>query len=123
MLAGWLFITRDQGAAEKVADFADELKKLFVQAYPSEAMTSAILLQCFLTRLRKPISRQLILRGKPESLENAVRDACKVEYALEFGVSTQKPQDISTQEINAVTVRLPESSSRKDEDADLLWKS
>jgi len=121
MLAGWLFITRDQGAAEKVADFADELKKLFVQAYPSEAMTSAILLQCFLTRLRKPISRQLILRGKPESLENAVRDARKVEYALEFGARSHRI--FPTQEINAVTVRPPKSSSRKDEDADLLWKS
>ena len=55
--AGRLFITRDQGAQERVTDFADALKKLFVQAYPNEAMTSAILLQRFLTGLRTPISR------------------------------------------------------------------
>ena len=75
----------------KVVDFADELKKLFVQAYPNEPTTSTILLQCFLTGLRTPISRQLFLRGKPELLENTMKDVHEVEYALEFGTSGQKP--------------------------------
>ena len=52
---------------------------------------SAILLQGFLTGLRTPISRQLLLRGKPKSLENAMKDAHEVEYALESGTSGQKP--------------------------------
>jgi len=115
--AGRLFITRDQGAQEKVTDFADELKKLFVQAYPDEATTSAILLQRFLTGLRTPISRQLLLRGKPETLVNAVKDAREVEYALEFGTSGQKPD---TQAINTVTVKSLESASKKDENNEAL---
>ena len=46
-----------------------------------------------------------------------MRDAHEVEYALEFGTNTQKPD---TQEINAVTVKPPESAGRKDESTELL---
>ena len=56
LLAGCLFITRDQGPLEKVINFAKEPKKLFAQAYPSEATSSAILLQRFLTGLQSYIS-------------------------------------------------------------------
>ena len=60
LLTGRLFITRDQGLTKKVAEFAEELKKLFIQAYPTEALMSAILLQHFITGLRAPISCQLL---------------------------------------------------------------
>jgi len=81
--AGRLSITRDQGVQEKVTDFIEELKKLFIQVYPNEATTSAILLHHFLTGLRMPISQQLLLHGKPESLANSVKDRVR------FGVLSQ----------------------------------
>jgi len=102
------FITKDQGVQGKVVDFANKLKKLFVQAYPNKSTMSAILPQRFLTGLCTPISRQLLLRGKPELLENTMKDAHEVEYALELGTSGQKPDTM-----NAVTVKPPESTSIK----------
>ena len=59
------FMTRNQGSAEEVSDYVEELKKLFMEAYPKEASTSAILLQRFITGLRTSISCQLLLHGKP----------------------------------------------------------
>ena len=105
-VGGTSFITRDQGVQGIVADFADELKKLFVQAYPNEPTMSAILLQSFLSGLRTPIRRQLLLRGKPELLENTMKDAHEVEYALEFKTGGQKPDTI-----NAVAVKQKDKSN------------
>ena len=123
LLAGRLFITRDQGPSENVAEFAEELKKLFVQAYPAEALTSAILLQRFITGLRAPISRQLLLRGKPESLKNAVKDACEIEYAMNFEVEGRKQEDVNVvhqkpKEMQPVATHLQDVESIKQD----LWQ-
>ena len=77
-------MTRRQCPSESVNDFAMDLKRLFVESYPNEEITSAILLQWFLTRLLPAIAHQLLLKGKPTSLERAVADARDIEFALAF---------------------------------------
>ena len=76
LAAAKMFVERSQGAREKTADFAAELKKLFKQAYPCESATSTVLLQRFVTG----ISRQLLLQGRPEDLEGAVKAALAIKY-------------------------------------------
>ena len=70
-------------------------KKLFKEAYGAEEDTSAVLLQRFLTGLLPPIRRQLLLKGKPETLVQAIKDAEGVEYALNFAIESESPQDIN----------------------------
>lgn len=61
-------------------------------------MTSGVLLQQFLRGLRAPVSKQVLLGGKPESLEDAIEEATRVKYALNF-----ESQSGSTHgEVNAV---------------------
>lgn len=90
-----IFMTRTQYPEEKVSDFAVELKRLFKEAYASDDYTSAILLQRFLTGLHPPIRRQLLLRGKPETLQQAITDAINVEYALNFDSGLEETQDVN----------------------------
>ena len=94
LAAAKLFVSRDQGANERVEDFAAALKKLFKQAYPSEDVKSSVLLQRFLTGLRAPISRQLLLRKKPTELAEAIENATEIEYALSFN-GTQEPKEVN----------------------------
>ena len=56
-------MSRCQKPGERVADFATDLKKLFVESYPGEEVTSTVLLQRFVTGLLPAISRQLLLRA------------------------------------------------------------
>ena len=77
-------MSRHQSAGETVRDYAADIKKLFKEAYPEEAQASPILLQRFLTGLAPPICRQLLLRGTPTTLEQAITDATSVEYVLKF---------------------------------------
>ena len=58
-------------------------------------MTSAVLLQRFLTGLRPQIGRQLLLRNRPATFADALKDAVEIEYALEF--------DDSGEGIHAIT--------------------
>ena len=73
-----MFMSHSQWPEEKVADLMVELKKLFKEAYPAEEMMSGILLQRFLTGLLPPIRRQLLLHGKPDTLQQAIQDATNV---------------------------------------------
>ena len=84
LVASKNFNERSQSVDERVADYASSLKKLFKVAYPEEAMTSAVLLQRFLTGLLPEISRQLLLRKKPSNFVSALADATEIEYALKF---------------------------------------
>ena len=84
LMAGRAFGARHQGPQERAADFATALRKLFIQAYPEEKVTSSVLLQQFLTGLRASVSKQVLLRGQPENLEEAISEATQVEYALNF---------------------------------------
>ena len=88
------FNRRNQGPDERSSDFAMALGKLFKVAYPSEASTSPVLLQRFVTGLRPPISRQLLLRKRPTDLSDAIRDATDIEQALEFQL--QEDHDMIT---------------------------
>ena len=84
LVASRTFVTREQSQSESVEDFSTALKHFFKQTYPTEALTSSILLQRFLTGLRPPIGQQLLLRKKPEDLAEAITIAAEVEYALNF---------------------------------------
>ena len=96
LVAARTFVSRDQGPDERVEDFANDLKRLFKQAYPSEDSKSSVLLQRFLTGLRASISQQLLLRKKPEDLAEAIEGAIEVEYALAFdGGRSQNPKDVN----------------------------
>ena len=90
--AGKLFMTRSQLERERVTEFAMQLKKLFKQAYPEENSTSGILLQRFVMGLKTPVSRQLLLRGKPDTFENAIEAAREIELVLEF---ESKPMELN----------------------------
>ncbi len=56
-------VERTQHSQEKATDFATKLKKLFKQAHPKERLTSAVLLQRFVTGLRPTFGLQLLLQG------------------------------------------------------------
>ena len=57
----------------RVEDFANCLQKLFQEAYKKEEITSDVLLQQFIMGLLAPISCQLLVEGKPQSWEEALR--------------------------------------------------
>ena len=69
---------RSQHLGERILDYVADLKKLFKEACSTEDFTSIILLQRFLTGLLPPIRRQLLLQGKPNTLDEAVRDATNI---------------------------------------------
>ena len=99
------FTARSQAPQKRVSAFATELKKLFKQAYPSEATSSSVLLQRYLTGLRPAISRQILLKGKPTSLEQAMKEAAEVEYALDFYKTKELQYEVNAvQEDTAATV-------------------
>ena len=75
--------------------FARDLKLLFSQAYTAEDPTSGILLQQFLTGLEPSVSCQLLLRGKPVFLEEAIKDTGEIEYALSFESHTAPPKEVN----------------------------
>ena len=90
-----LFMSRSQHPGERILDFVADLKKLFKEAYSTEDLTSTILLQRFLTGLLPPIRRQLLLRGTPNTLVQAVKDAADIEYALNFAGEVDNTQDVN----------------------------
>ena len=74
-----------QGPDEKVADYASQLKKLFQQGHPDEDLIHRRCYSRFITGLRAPISQQLLLKNsKPGSLDQALKLAGEVEFALNF---------------------------------------
>ena len=95
LTAGKMFISRCQRPGEKAEDFADELRKLFGRAYPEEDITSDVLLQRFLTGLLAPVSRQVLLRGKPTTFAQAIKNATEIEYALNFENQSEPERDIN----------------------------
>jgi hypothetical protein len=85
LIAGKDFMTCAQLPNENVEDFSLRLRKLFKSAYETQDATSEVLLQRFLTGLLPHISRQVLTLGKPATLNEAVKSAVQVEYALRFG--------------------------------------
>ena len=107
LTTGQAFMTRRQCAGETVRDYAADINKLFKESYPEEAQSSPILLQRYLTSLATPICRQLLLKGKPTTIEQAITDATGIEYALNF-----EPVSEQSSEINAIhkSSPLPDNS-------------
>ena len=89
LVAAKKFMNRNQGAPESVADYLADLKKLFKRAHPTESLESTVLLQKFLTGLHAPICQQLLLKGRPNTLEGAAKSAREIENALEFDSQNQ----------------------------------
>ena len=55
------------------------------EAYPEETVsTSGVLRQRFLTGLRSDITKHILLKGNPTTLDEAVKDAGSIERALAF---------------------------------------
>eukprot|EP00731_Ephydatia_muelleri_P029836 Em0021g359a len=85
LLRGKLLDKQVQGSQERVGDYGMALKKAFKEAFPDELVTSAVLLQRFLTGLRPAITQQILLQKQPRDLDEAIKAATAVEYALSFG--------------------------------------
>ena len=113
LTAGRAFGTRRRGPQERAADFATALLKLFFQAYPEENVTSSILLQQFLTGLHAPVSKQVLLRGQPGNLEEAISEATRAEYALNFDAQT-RPMSSA---VNVVHIQEPCQAPNKKRDS------
>ena len=82
-------MVRSQLQGEIVKRFAEELLRLFSQAYPTEASMLDILLQRLLTGILASIGRQLLLCGKPTRLKE-IKDATGIKYALSFKSSHEQ---------------------------------
>ena len=100
---------------KRILDYVTDLKKLFTEAYATENLSSAILIQHFLTGLLPPIRRQLLLWRIPEPLTQAIKDAVNTECALNFDGEADNSQEVnfihhkwSTQE-SSVHNKLQES--------------
>lgn len=89
LVAAKKFMARNQGNSESVADYLAELKRSFKRAHPRESLDSTVLLQKFLTGLRSPICQQLLLKGRPDTLQAAAKSAQEIEYALDFDSQNQ----------------------------------
>eukprot|EP00731_Ephydatia_muelleri_P024284 Em0016g555a len=90
------FSSREQGEKESVRDYAPQLRKAFAEAYPKEDTVSAVLLQKFTTGLRASITRQMLLKGRPSTMEQAIEEAVVIEEALKFG------GEVSEVNVNAI---------------------
>ena len=65
---------------EIVTEFSMNLKKLFKQTYPEESSASGVLFQRFLMALHEDtISRQLLLQGKLDTIEEATVAAREIK--------------------------------------------
>ena len=107
------FTEKKQDSKESVRDFEVELRKLFAEAYPDdEADRSSVLLGRFVTGLLPDITKQILLRGVPTKMEDAVRSAIEIERALGFQTAPE------TQPIQAL--RVEETTGfRRQRNADL----
>ena len=94
LLASRMFGERTQGPKETVSDYVSDLKKLFKLAHPTEAEDSVVLLHKFITGLQRGISQQLLMKGLPASLADALKTALEVEYAFTFGAQQLQIQVI-----------------------------
>ena len=94
------FTEKKQDAKESVRYFEADLRKLFTEAYPGEdANESSVLLGRFVTGLLPEITRQMLLRGSPTTMEGAVKSAIEIERALGFQtVETQQVQALRAEE-------------------------
>eukprot|EP00731_Ephydatia_muelleri_P028340 Em0019g1213a len=107
------FTEKKQDSKESVRDFEVELRKLFAEAYPDDdADRSSVLLGRFVTGLLPDITKQILLRGVPTKMEDAVRSAIEIERALGFQTAPE------TQPVQAL--RVEETTGfRRQRNADL----
>lgn len=80
------FMACSQRHGERVEDFASRLKKLCRQAFAEGDANSGVVLQRLITGLLPSVGRQVLIKGKPDSLERAIEVASRIKYALQFQV-------------------------------------
>ena len=121
LTAGKIFISRCQHANEKAEDFANDLRKLFKQAYPDEDVTSGILFQHLLTGLHVPESLQIQLHGQPTTFEPAIKEAMEIEYALNFETKAE-PVKVINAVSNHDPLREPNVEMQQQKTLDQMTK-
>ena len=121
LMASRNFNQRDQLLNEKVDEYASELKRLFKQAYPAEGTNSTVLLQKFLTGLQPSIARQLLLKQRPESLSDAIKDAVAIEYALQFDKNITEAKPDANQSLDPIN--MLKSKSHQEQEYGKLQKT
>lgn len=77
------FLERNQREDENVSTYSIELKKLFLTAFPDDVISSQVLLQKFICGLRVSIKSFLTKIGIPETLEEAINNAVRIESTKE----------------------------------------
>eukprot|EP00731_Ephydatia_muelleri_P003373 Em0001g3373a len=85
------------------------LCKLFTEAYPDDDVkTASVLLGRFVTGLRPELARQVLLCGTPTNLDNAVKNAIRVERAmgLDDGQRVQAVQTGGREDLREVLDKL-----------------
>ena len=85
LVAAKYFDSRHQDDRECAVDYATQLRKAFKEAYPDENVG---LLQTFLSGLHPSIVRQVVLKGRPTTMDKAIEEAVTFEEALHFGGSS-----------------------------------
>ena len=74
-----------QEIKESIRDFDLALRKLFAEAYPQEnADVSSAYLSRFITGLLPEIAKEVLLRGAPGNIEDAVKKAIDVERVMHY---------------------------------------
>ena len=63
-------------------------------------------MQNFLTGLCSPIHCQLLLHGKPETVQQVIEDTINVEYTLNFDAGFEDTQDVNVVQHTASTQDL-----------------
>ena len=87
LVAAKYFNSRHQDNRKRVVDYATQRRKAFKEAYPDENVGSAVLLQTFFSGLCPSIARQVVLKGRPTTMDKAIEEAVTVEESLRFGGS------------------------------------
>ena len=94
LMAGMMFSSCCQHPGEKAEDFANELRKHFRRTYPEEETSSDVLLQRFVTGLLAPVSCHVLLRRKPTTFAQEIKNAIEIKYALNFEKHSKPERDI-----------------------------
>ena len=71
--AAKLIAERNQRREKKVIEYTDEWKRLIRDAYRLEKVDSTVLVQRFLTGLLPEVERQVLLKGRPKTMGEAVK--------------------------------------------------
>ena len=79
LVAAKYFDSRHQDDRECVVDYATQLRKEFKEGYSDESVGSAGCCKRFFSGLRPSIARQVVLKGRPTTMDKAIEEAVTVD--------------------------------------------